>query len=321
MIDTGKLLKYSISGDTWSEYILPHDIQRSWQQVHALTTYGSRLLLIACVNSYSLRAVDTVTTVFPFKVWEFDATTSTFKPSPNVTLPPRITTSSRISDEHSSLYYLSRLQFNIAAASDNKYLIICGKVYSSNTKCCVHITFDGVTWVSRDGPCLHRESSHQLLFHNHSVFLIEGLYRHSEHTMSLIYEASIQSLIDNDPDPWQLLKSTMPSLFDHFISNFIALDTHLSVVSYSQKLMELKVWHYFVNSESWQEAGYAKASSTSHLRYGHTEHVHAVQLPDESLMTICCGRIHPMVYKLKPKCEQLSLIRCLVALYFYAVIR
>ena len=273
--------------------------------MHALTTYGSRLLLIACANSDSLREVDTVTTVFSFKVWEFDAATSTFVPSPDITPPPDITTSSRITDERSSLYN-RRMQFkkHVAAASDDKYLIICGKVHSSNTQCCVHITFDGATWVSRDGPCLHKGSTHQLLFHNHSVFLIERL----SSTSSLIYETSIQSLIDNDPDPWQLLKSTISSLADHFISNFITLDTHLSVVSYSQNLKELKIWHYFVDSESWQEAGYAIAPSHSIHRYhGHIRCVHAVRLPDESLMTICDRRIHPMVYKLKPKCEQLMI--------------
>ena len=320
MIDTLQRtgIKYSISGDTWSEYILPHDVQRSWHQVHALTTYGGRLLLIGSADSDSLPTIDT--TVISFKVWEFDTATSTFVPSPDINPPPDIT-SSRISDERSRY-----IQFNTAAASDGKLLIICGKVYSSNTQCCVLIAFDGATWVSRDGPWLNGESSHQLLFHNHSVFLIEKLSIRYGRDMSLIYETSIQSLVDNDPDPWQLLKSTMPSLSDHFISNFIALDTHLSVVSYSQNLMELKVWHYFVNSESWQEAGCAKPPfHLIHEYYGHIRCVRAVRLPDENLMTICEGRIHPKVYKLKPKCEQLiillSLIRCLVALYFSAVIR
>lgn len=301
MIDTSQRTgkKYSISGDTWSDYNLPHDIQRSWQQVHALTTYGSRLLLIDSADSSSLPTIDT--TVIPFKVWEFDAATSTFVPSPDITPPPDITLP-RISYKRFSL----DVGFNIAAASDDKYLIICGKVPSSNTQCCVHIIFDGATWVSRDGPWLHRESSHQLLFHNHSIFLIEKLSIHYGRDISLIYETSIQSLVDNDPDPWQLLQSTILSLSDHSFSNFIALDTHLSVVSYSRNLMELKVWHYFVNSKSWQEAGCAKAPShLIHRYYDHIRCVHAVKLPDESLMTICDGLIHPMVYKLKPKCEQL----------------
>ena len=86
---TGK--KYSISGDTWSEYILPHDVQSSWQQVHTLTTYGGRLLLIGSADSDSLPTIDT--TVISFKVWVFDAATSTFVPSPDITPPPDITTS------------------------------------------------------------------------------------------------------------------------------------------------------------------------------------------------------------------------------------
>ena len=281
--ESGKLLKYSISRDTWNDYILPCDAEMHyWSCDYVITMYGSRLLLIAC-NRDSLQVVNT--SVFSFKVWVFDAATSTFEPSPDITPPLDITLPSDT---------MPRL--SIAAASGEKCLIISGKLILRNAQCFVHITFDGATWVMRDGPWLNGESSHQLLFHNHSIFLIETC----AFTITLIYETSLQSLIDNDPDPWQLLKSTMPSDSRLYLtSNFITLDTHFSLVSYSHE--ELKIWHYFVNSECWQEAGYAKAPS---LRERHS-HLKVVRLPDESLMTICYGndQFETMVYKLKPKCE------------------
>ena len=296
MIDspTGKnrLLKYSISKDTWSDFFLPCDAKTSYmhldqrhQMAHVLTTYGSKLLLIACADSDSLPTVDT--TAFTFKVWEFNE--STFKRLPDI-IPPQ-SKGIKLHFEHRS----------IAAASGGKYLIISGKSHVRNTQCYMQLTFDGVTWEKHEGPCLYNNSTHQLLFYHHSILLVERL---SKQDIYLIYETSIQSLVDNDPNPWQLLKSTMPYSSHCFFSNFIAQETHLSLVSYSCK-EELKVWHYFVDSESWQEAVCAKAPSHPVRGYCGLEQVHAVRLPDESLMTIFCGEPQTIVYKLKLNCKQL----------------
>ena len=295
----GKLLKYSISGDTWNDCNLPRDAERryrSQQPVHALTMYGSKLLLIGSADSDSLREVDTVTAVFSFKVWEFSAATSTFEPSPDITPPLDTCTSSQSKESR---------HVSIAAASRGECLIVSEKSQIKNTQCCMQLTFDGVTWQMHNGPCLHVQSTHQLLFHNHSIFLIENIALHYGHdSISHIFEASLQSLFDNDPDPWQLLKSTVPfPSRSCMYSNIITVETHLSLVSYSHK--EFKVWNYFVNSARWQEAGCAKAPF--HSTYD-LERVHTVRLPDESLMTICCRQHQTMVYKLRPKCEQLLII-------------
>ena len=298
-----KLLKYSISGDSWSDYVLPCDVKmRRWndcQQVHALTTYDSKLLLINGTDNYLLQSVDI--TESSFKVFEFDATTSTFKPSPDIT-PPQ---SMRIQGlEHMHEY---------AAASEGKYLLICRKSGFLHGWCCEDIIiymYDGSTWVLRDGPCLYGESSYQLLFHNRSVFLVERFHTIYGNDLSHIYETSLQSLIDNDPDPWQLLKSTLPSSGRTCNSNFIVLESHLSLVSCSHP--EFRVCNYSVNSESWQEAGRITMPSISF----NMDSLCVVTLPDRNLMTICSGdipRSEVAVYKLTPKSEVYVLLRFTVS--------
>ena len=287
-----KLWKYSTSRDSWSDHVIPCDAKGRHHlddaQSHALTSYDSKLLLINVSDMWFDPTVSPGVKEWKFgatkstiKIWEFDATKSVFKPLPDIILPQ----SKRATYKH------------VAAASVGKYLIICDKSHFEDTQCCVNI-YDGTTWVIRDGPCLHGENSHQLLFHNRSVFLIERFPTISR--FSLIYETSLQSLIDNDPDPWLLLKSTIQSSgrFWHH-SNCIALETHLSIVSYSPD--EVRVLHYSVNSESWQEAGHSQVPSLS----SRVQNLLAVRLPDESLMIICSGHeMVTMVYKLKPKSEQ-----------------
>ena len=282
-----KLLRYSITSDSWSDYVLPCTCDaktRSHEQLHVLTTYDSKLLLINGpdkeVDKRSMWMFDA--TEPSFKVWEFDAAECTFKPSPDITPPQSI-----------------RIQFEcIEAASKSGYLIICGKT----TDDCRRRTmlYDGKTWVICDCPNLSSQTTDlQVVIHNHSVFLIEKL---PGHEVLLIYKAFLQSFIDNEPDPWQLLKSTMKFQLWH-TSNFFALETHLSIVSHDCKpfgepYANLRVWHYHVNSESWREAGLGRVPSTWY--YG--TKLCAVGLPDESLMIIWCDYT-TLVYKLKPKSE------------------
>ena len=276
-----KLLKYSTARDSWSKFVIPCNIKERHsmdeKQSHALTTYNSKLLLVSGADSESLDP-----TMLPIRMWEFDAMKSTFKPSPDIILP------------------LSRTiveQCHVAAASEGKYLIIGGRSRFGDIMQCY--LYDGTTWVVCDSPCLTRHRDIQLIIHNGSIFLIERL---CESSLSLIYETSLRSIIDNNPDPWQLLKSTMQSSGQQgSVSNFFTLETHLSLVSWDYP--KLTVWHYFVNSESWQEAGSASVSFLSQFR---ESCVCAVRLPDESLMTIFNKEHSTKVCKLKPKCEQYS---------------
>ena len=287
-----KLLKYSTSKDSWSSFVIPCNIKERHTSMdegwsHILTTYDSKLLLVSGADSKSLGP-----TMTPIKVWEFDATKSTFKPSPDIILP------------------LSRTVFDrcyVAAASEGKYLIIGGKShFGDNIQCYL---YNGTTWVVCDGPSLNRYSAIQLIILNGSVFLIERLqmgYDIPRCSLSLIYEASLRSIIDNDPDPWQLLKSTMQSLGDHeSMSNFITLETHLSLVSYDHR--RLTVWHYFVNSESWQRAGTGSSSVSSHL--SPWAMFMSVRLLNESLMMIFNEKHNTTVCKLKLKREQYTIYR------------
>ena len=276
-----KLLKYSTSRDSWSNFVMPCNIKERHifmdeeEHSHKLTTYDSKLLLVTCSGA------DSESTMSPIKAWEFNVTKSTFKPSPDIIFP------------------LSRTIFarcHVAAASEGKYLIIGGRSRSGDIMQCY--LYNGTTWVVCDGPSLNMGSDIQLIIHNGSIFLIERLQYMS---LSLIYETSLWS-INNDPNPWQLLKSTMQSSVQRgTISNFFILEAHLSLVSYDYD--RLTVWRYFVDSESWQEAGSASVSSFS-LFMG----VCAVRLPDESLMTILDEDYNTTVYKLKPKCEQYTII-------------
>ena len=277
-----KLLKYSTSKDSWSNYVIPctiieRHIFMDEEHSHALTTYDSKLLLVTGAGSEFMS---------PIKVWEFDATKSTFKPSPDIILP------------------LSRTIFeqcHVAAASEGKYLIIGGRSRFGDIMQCY--LYNGTTWVVCDGPRLNMDSNIQLIIINGSVILIERLQMGHDvprRNLSLIYETSLWSIVDNDPHPWQLLKSTMQySSQQETISSFFTLETRLSLVSYDYHRRRLTVWHYFMNSESWQKAGSAGVSLSPFWGI-----LCSVRLPDESLMMIFCGVYNTMVYKLKSKREQ-----------------
>ena len=282
-----KLLKYSTSRDSWSNFVISCNIKErrtiDKEHSHVLTTYDSKLLLVSGADSESLDP-----TMSPIKVWEFDATKSTFKPSPDIILPLRRTTF---------------IQCHVAAASEGKYLIIGGKLHHGDIMQCY--LYNGTTWVVCDSPCLNRYSGIQLIIHNGSIFLIERLLQCN---LSLIYETSLWSIINDDPDPWQLLKSTMQSSVQlGAFSNFFMLETHLSLVSCDYHRRRFTVWRYFVNSESWQKAGSAGVSLLPF--WGN---FCSVRLPDESLVTIFDNGLNTIVYKLKSKREQYT---CTIIIY------
>ena len=271
-----KLLKYLTSNNSWSEYVLPCDYKGHWGNEHTLTTYGSKLLLINGLSK---------------KVWEFDADESTFKPSPDITLP-----------------WSWRACRIITASSEGEYLVIIGKAGSSAY---VNV-FDGNTWVVCDAKyrCLCHESEVQVIIHNHFVYLTERLPTsctcHIFHEMHdrihvHVVHTSLQSLINNERAPWQLLESIPPMCSETYsISNFVTLWRYLSFVSFSDK--EFGVWHCLVNSESWLKTGSTRILSQSF----NMQALRVVRLSDETLMVICYGgygRPEIDVYRLKPKGE------------------
>ena len=264
-----KLLKYSISSDSWSDYVIPCDKEEHWydEQAHALTTYRSKLLLI----DYSSR------------VWEFDANKSTFKPSPDITLPQN----------------WRATHIKVAAASEDKYLVVIQK---SQKRIYVNI-FDGSTWVVCDAEymCLCTKSNIQVIIHDHSVFLTEWLQTKCKCDHFHVIRTSLQSLIDNKRAPWQLLKSTLPMRSESYsVSNFFTLGRHLSLVSSYRYHQEFKVLHYLVDSENWLETGGTEIPLHSFVG----QKVHAVGLPDESLIMIYYDeyeRSETAVYRLKPE--------------------
>ena len=290
LIDIAKrrLLKYLVSNDSWKGF---DQTLYSGLYAHSLlATYHSKLLLISenC------------------KVWELDDNDSTFKPSPNITLP-------------SSWAY----HFDIvAAASEGDYLLLIRKGYHGEYHASVMI-FDSKVWVIRDGPYLYSESDLQVFVHNRSVYLIEWpmttTMRYettsSEIHILNIYETSLQSLLDDESDPWQLLRSTLP-LQSYSISttNITMIGGHLALVSFDYS--HVHVWHYFTSRESWLETGCFNIPSHTHRMLPDTKK-RIVNLPDGSLMMMTgfesevagFGYMRSMqepeltVYKLKPESE------------------
>ena len=263
-----KLVKYSTSRDSWSSHAIPYDAKRRhWyrhKQAHALTTYHSKLLLIDS------------------KVWEFDADKSAFNPSRDITLPGNWSADLEI----------------VSAASEGDYLLTSGK--SRHNNIATVLLYDGKTWIDCKSLYVHGEIGLQVLIHNHSVLLIERLLSQNDGELLYIYETSLQSLILNDPDPWQLLKSTPPiqSGCSH-LSNFIVFRRHLFLLSVADYL-RISWWCYLSALESWKNAG--SLDLPSPLR-PYDLHVHAVTLPDDSVMMINyeCYQSSAKIYKLKPK--------------------
>ena len=270
------LLKYSTSDTLWKVFdqTLSIPVERS-----ALATYHSKLMLIS-----------------EDRVWEFDDNDFTFKPSPNITVPLNWAYHSEI----------------MAAASEGDYLLLIGK--EDGERRASVLVFDSNAWVIRDSPYLLSGSALQVIVHNRSVYLIEWpvtvhFQRETTFTMN-IYETSLQSLLDDECDPWQLLRSTLPS---HFISvsNIAVIGGHLALISFDRiPHPHLRIWYYFTSSESWLETGCFNIPS--HIKYTVSLAMQKkiVNLPDGSLMVMTSfdtefGYMEPELtfYMLKPECE------------------
>ena len=259
-----KLVKYSISGDSWSSHAIPCDAKgrHRYEQAHALTTYRSKLLLIDS------------------KVWEFDSTKSAFNPSRDITLPGS---------------WRADLEI-VSAASEGDYLLTSGKSRHNDNIIATVLLYDGKTWIDCKSPYVHSEIGLQVLIHNHSVLLIERLQSQNQDLL-YIYETSLQSLIHNDPDLWQLLNSTPPiQSRNKYLSNFIVFRSHLFLLSVDSS--RVTWWCYLSALESWQNVG--SLNLAFHLPLCD---VYTVNLPDDSVMMIKCEWFEsfPKVYKLKPK--------------------
>ena len=253
-----KLLKYSTSNDSWSEYVIPCDKERHWgdEQVHALTTYRSKLLLIGDGS----------------QVWEFDANDSTFKPSSDITLPQ------------------SWKAQVVTAASEGKYLIVIRRAEDKSWTS-VNI-FDGKTWMIRDGPHFQNKSRLQVIIHNRSVFLAEW----SATGIVNICGAFLRSLINDDSQEWQVLRSTLPVL-SQSISNVTILSNRLCIASHDGIGGYARLWCYSLECENWLELG-----NTAGISPDMTKLSCVIGLPDHSviMMLLQMYEGQPFNYKLKP---------------------
>ena len=213
-----KLLKYSTSNDSWSDYAIPCDIMVwSWtNHVHILTTYHSKLLLISGADN---------------EVWEFDANESIFKPSPDITLPENW------EYEH------------VAAASEGDYLLTIRRA-RDRSKILVNI-FDGSTWTICDGPCCRMWSSFQVVLHNYRIFMADQC---QEPRFCTIYEAPLHLLINNKSNVWQELQST-PQRPSRSVSNLTILDNHLCIACYDPRDRFIYLLCYLVDRKQWLESG------------------------------------------------------------------
>ena len=216
-----KLLKYVVSNNSWSDYAIPcgKSGYLEYKQVHALTTYRSKLLLIDERN----------------KVWEFDANKSTFKPSLDITLPER---------------WKAKVA---AAASEGDYLIVFRQV--EDTSMTSVSIFNGITstWMIRDGPHFQHMSTFQVVIHGQSIFLMERI-SHYDYGVINIYKASLHSLVNDESDVWKVLRSTLPIL-SHLVSNLTVVGNLLCISSCDHKDCCTRLWCYLVDCESWLELG------------------------------------------------------------------
>ena len=302
-IEKGRLFKYLVSYDSWKGF--DQTLYSDFYACSLLATYHSKLLLISgdC------------------KVWEFDDNDSTFKPSPNITFT-------------SSWAYRSEI---VAAASEGDYLLlIIRKGYHGKHRTSVMI-FDSNVWVIRDGPYLYSGSYLQIFVHNRSVYLIEWpitttmWYETAFSKIIMIYETSLQSLLDDESDPWQLLRSTLPLPSDSIsTTNITMIGGHLALVSFDYS--HVRVWHYLTSRESWLETELFNIPSHTHGVLPDTKK-RIVNLPDGSLMVMMTGfksrfeytrsmqKPKLTAYKLKPEsegqCNNTSLLRMFV-LYVHA---
>ena len=284
--ETILLLKYSISDNLWKVFdrTLRIPVER-----YALATYHSKLMLIS-----------------EDRVWEFDDNYSTFTPSPNITVPL-------------SRAYNSEI---MAAASEGDYLLLVRKRYR---ECLATVmVFDSNAWIIRDSPHLLSGSDLQVIVHNLSVYLIEWLVVELDFLVKTvpkamnIYETSLQSLLDDESDPWQLLRSTLPQPSDSIsTTNITMIGGHLALVSFDYTSdSNVRVWHYLTSRESWLETGCFNIPSHTHRMLPDTKK-RIVNLPDGSLMMMTgfkskvagFGYMRLMqepeltVYKLKPESE------------------
>ena len=252
-----KLLKYSISNDSWSNYVIPCSIggHRDDEQVHTLTTYHSKLLLINSADN---------------KVWEFD---STFKQSTDVILP------------HSWKAEI------VAATSEGDYLLVIRRARRKSWTSVV--IFDSNVWMICDGPQFQKLSRIQVIIHNHSVFVGEWL-ADSDGIISL-YQASLQSLLDEKYNAWHVLWSTLPVL-SQSSSNLTILSNHLCMISHDSRSSYTHLWCYLMEYERWLELG-----NTKDIPRG-IKLSRVVGLPDHSMIITLQGTFKDQLFhcKLKP---------------------
>ena len=268
-----KLLKYSLSSDSWSDYSIPCDKEshQSDKQLHALTTCRSKLVLINGADG---------------SVWEFDAKESTFKPSPDISLPWNGST------EH------------IAAASSGDYLIVATRK-EDESGVSINI-FDGNTWMIREGPNCQVKKRLQVIIHNHFVLLAESFGRYDDITD--IHQKPLKSLIDDESTLWQPnLENTPLKSSTRSVSNLTFLDKHLCATSMDMSGCT-HLWCYVADHKRWLELGNNRKipDEESFVSLSHSAMI--VGLADHSMMVLCLQQMSMQYYSLKP--GELSNMQC-----------
>ena len=255
--DRFKLLKYSTTYKSWSSFPF------SCHSVHTtpvLTVYQFKLLLIDDNG----------------EILEFSE--STFRKLFDI--PCLMTHSNKV----------------VAAASEGKYLlVVCRERYKGWMSINM---FNGNHWIVRDGPCsitrlqfFDEDVKVNAIIHKSTVFLAEWSGR-----ISSLHKIPFQSLLDNEPDMWQVLNSALRVTHDAIQCGLLVLGQNLHIASWK--------WDDRIHLWCYTKSGCFEVANTEiFLQAGQI-----VGLPDESLMSIGPGEYADILpsFKLKPQGTAIS---------------
>ena len=264
-----ELLKYSISNGSWNTFSIPcNRVHKINENIHQLSTY-SNLLLVAAGD----------------KVLEFDSCNSTFR-NYSLTIP-----SSNYGDEI------------LAMTTQGDYLLlVCKSSLSLQAKSKQSVKlFDGNVWMIREGPYLQHPSmwtsttNFQAIIHNSTIFILERVLKYR----ITIHKKSLQSLIDNKSDIWQIVDSSLPMSSNLVVQNNNLLIASVKSDSYGQCIIQV-LGYSSKYEKAWLELGCATVPHSYPRRYGiyHPDCV-MVAIPNESLLMMITDP-YPAQSELKP---------------------
>ena len=177
----GKLYKYSLSNNDWSNFSIPSSIYASYS---VLTTYNSKLLLISGDN---------------MTLWEFSNNNFAFKESSINPVP--------------SMYLLRHSCTPKFAISSDKYLIITCDSYLCGRSTFKQLIYNGRDWKLRQLKSMDSSQScfDVVAVDSHAVFMIE-----SSNWCNNVYiwRSLISNFEDEDVGYWEMLKMMSLEEFD-----------------------------------------------------------------------------------------------------------